>query len=258
MSKIIIKNEQELDGMRAAGRVAANIRIALSKAIAPGVTTQELDLHARDLIEQAGARSAFIHYPGPRGVPPYPGYTCISVNEEVVHGIPGSRKIQLGDVVSIDVGVVYKGFIGDNAMSVPVGVTDQRVLELIRVAEQSLENAIAQAVEGNRLSDISHGVESTVTPHGFGVVKDFVGHGVGRKMHEPPQIYNFGPPGRGPLLKEGMTLAIEPMVNLGTHKVETLEDGWTVVTQDRLPSVHVEHSVAVHAGKAEILTLPDS
>lgn len=257
MSKIIIKNEQELDGMREAGRVAANIRIALSKAIAPGVTTRELDLYAKDLIDQAGARSAFINYPGPRGVPPYPGYTCISVNEEVVHGIPGDRKVSLGDVVSIDVGVVYKGFIGDNAMSVPVGVTDLKVLELIRAAEESLMNAISKAVEGNRLSDISHAVESTIKPHGFGVVRDFVGHGVGRNMHEPPQIYNFGPPGRGPVLKHGMTLAIEPMINLGTHKVETLSDGWTVVTQDRLPSVHVEHSVAVLKDGFEILTLPD-
>lgn len=257
MSKIIIKNEKELDGMREAGRVAANVRVQLAKAIAPGISTHELDLIGRDLIEKAGARSAFINYPGPRGVPAYPGYTCISVNEEVVHGIPGARKIQLGDIVSIDVGVVYKGFIGDNAMTVCVGVTDPKVLALVRWAEQSLENAISQAVAGNRLSDISHAVESTVKPHGYGVVRDFVGHGVGRKMHEPPQIYNFGPPGRGPLLKEGMTLAIEPMINLGTHDVETLDDGWTVVTRDRLPSVHVEHTVAVHEGKAEILTLPD-
>lgn len=258
MAKIKIKNERELDGMREAGRVAANIRMALAKEIAPGRTTRELDLFARDLIERSGARSAFIHYPGPRGVPPYPGYTCISVNEEVVHGIPGDRKIQLGDIVSIDVGVVYKGFIGDNAMTVPVGVSDPRILQLIRWSEQSLENAIAQAVAGNRLTDISHAVESTVKPHGYGVVRDFVGHGVGRDMHEPPQIFNYGPPGRGPVLREGMTLAIEPMVNLGTHEVETLDDGWTVVTQDRLPSVHVEHSVAVHEGKAEILTLPDA
>ncbi len=243
--------------MRDAGRVAANVRVQLAKAIAPGMTTQELDLIGRDLIEQAGARSAFIQYPGPRGVPPYPGYTCISVNEEVVHGIPGDRKIQLGDIVSIDVGVVYKGFIGDNAMTVCVGVTDPNVLALVRWAEQSLHNAIEQAVAGNRLTDISHAVESTVKPQGYGVVRDFVGHGVGRKMHEPPQIYNFGPPGRGPLLKEGMTLAIEPMINLGTHDVETLDDGWTVVTRDRLPSVHVEHTVAVMEGKAEILTLPD-
>lgn len=258
MSKIPIKTPDELNGMRDAGRVAAHIRVALAKEIAPGVTTRELDLFARDLIEKAGARSAFIHYPGPRGVPPYPGYTCISVNEEVVHGIPGDRKIQLGDIVSIDVGVVYKGFIGDNAMTVPVGVTDLNVLQLIRWSEQSLENAIAKAVAGNRLTDISHAVESTVKPHGYGVVRDFVGHGVGRKMHEPPQIYNFGPPGRGPILREGMTLAIEPMVNLGTHEVETLDDGWTVVTCDRQVSVHVEHTVAVMEGQAEILTLPES
>lgn len=257
MAKIKIKNKQELDGMREAGRVAANIRMALAKEIAPGRTTKELDLFSKDLIERSGARSAFIHYPGPRGVPPYPGYTCISVNEEVVHGIPGDRKIKLGDIVSIDIGVVYKGFIGDNAMTVPVGVADPRILQLIRWAEQSLENAIAKAVAGNRLTDISHAVESTVKPQGYGVVRDFVGHGVGREMHEPPQIYNFGPPGRGPVLRDGMTLAIEPMVNLGTHEVETLDDGWTVVTRDRLPSVHVEHSVAVHKGEAEILTLPD-
>lgn len=257
MAKIILKNEQELEGMRAAGKVAANIRMRLAKEIAPGISTKALDLFARDLIEKAGARSAFINYPGPRNVPPYPGYTCISVNEEVVHGIPGDRKIRLGDIVSIDIGVVYDGFIGDNAMTVPVGVTDLKILELIRVSELSLMNGIEKAVAGNRLTDISHAIESTILPHGFGVVRDFVGHGVGRNMHEPPQIYNFGPPGQGPLLKEGMTLAIEPMVNLGTHEVETLGDGWTVVTTDRKYSVHVEHTVAVHKGKAEILTLPD-
>jgi methionyl aminopeptidase len=257
VAKIPIKTEDELKGMRDAGRVAANIRVAMAKEIAPGVTTKELDLFARDLIEKAGARSAFINYPGPRGVPLYPGYTCISVNEEVVHGIPGDRKIQLGDIVSIDVGVVYKGFIGDNAMTVPVGVTDMKILQLIRWSEQSLENAISKAVAGNRLTDISHAVESTVKPQGYGVVRDFVGHGVGREMHEPPQIYNYGPPGRGPILRQGMTLAIEPMINLGTHEVETLDDGWTVVTRDRQYSVHVEHSVAVMEGKAEILTLPE-
>ncbi len=257
MSKIIIKTEDELRCMRDAGRVAANIRVALAKEIAPGVTTRELDVYARDLMEKVGARSAFINYPGPRGVKPFPGYTCISVNEEVVHGIPGDRRIQLGDLVSIDIGVVYKGFIGDNAMTVSVGVTDPDLIDLLSWSEQALVRAMEQAVEGNRLSDISHAVESTVTPKGFSVVRDFVGHGVGRKMHEPPQIYNFGPPGRGPLLKEGMTLAIEPMVNLGTHEVQTLADGWTVVTRDRKPSVHVEHTVAVRKERPEILTLPE-
>lgn len=257
MSKIILKNEDELKGMREAGRVAANIRVAVAKAIAPGVTTRELDLYARDLMEQMGARSAFLNYPGPRRVPPFPSYTCISVNEEVVHGVAGDRKIQLGDIVSLDVGVSYKGFIGDNAMTVMVGVTDPAHISLVRATQQALLNAIGQAVAGNRLSDISHAVESTVTPLGFSVVRDFVGHGVGRKMHEPPQIFNYGPPGKGPLLREGMTLAIEPMVNLGTHEVKTLADGWTVVTRDGLPSVHVEHTVAVREGRAEILTLAD-
>ncbi|MCH8510510.1 MAG: type I methionyl aminopeptidase [Kiritimatiellae bacterium] len=257
MSKIILKNESELNGMREAGRVAANIRVAVAREIAPGVTTRALDLYARDLIEKAGARSAFINYPGPRGVPPFPSYTCISVNEEVVHGVAGDRQIQLGDIVSVDIGVMYRGFIGDNAMTVMVGVTDPKIIALVRTAEQALENAISKAVAGNRLGDISHAVESTCKARGFTVVRDFVGHGVGRKMHEPPQIFNFGPPGKGPVLREGMTLAIEPMVNLGSHEVRTLSDGWTVVTRDRLPSVHVEHSVAVHEGGAEILTLAD-
>ncbi len=258
MSKIIIKNDQELEGMRAAGRVAANVRVALARQIAPGVSTRELDAFARELIAKAGARSAFIHYPGPAGAPPYPGYTCISVNEEVVHGIPGERRIALGDIVSIDVGVVFEGFIGDNAMTVMVGVTDPAVIALVRASEQALSNGIAKAVAGNRLTDISHAIEQTVVAQGFTVVRDFVGHGVGRTMHEPPQIYNFGPPGRGPILRPGMTLAIEPMVNLGTHEVETLADKWTVVTRDRKPSVHVEHTVAVLDGRAEILTLPDA
>lgn len=255
--KIIIKQAHELDGMRAAGRVAANVRMALSKHIVPGITTQELDNIARDLIADSGAVSAFIDYPHHGGGIPYPGYTCISVNEEVVHGIPGDRQIQLGDIVSIDVGVRYEGFIGDNAMTVMVGVTDSEVMRLVRVSNEALHNGIAQAIDGNHLTDISHAIEQTIRPEDFGIVREFVGHGVGRDMHEPPQIYNYGSPGKGPVLKEGMTLAIEPMVNLGTHKVETLRDGWTVVTRDRKPSVHVEHTVAVLKDRPEILTLSD-
>ena len=257
MAKIIIKNAEELDGMRAAGRVAANIRMALSKQIVPGVTTQALDHFARDLIEAQGCKSAFIDYPGHGGAPPYPGYTCISVNEEVVHGIPGDRQIQLGDIVSIDVGVKYDGFIGDNAMTVMVGVTDPQVVKLVEVSRQSLLDGIAQALPGNRLTDISHAIQTTVEAGGFSVVRDFVGHGVGREMHEPPQIFNYGAPGKGPRLKPGMTLAIEPMVNQGAYPVKVLEDGWTVVTQDLKPSVHVEHTVAVLEDGFEILTLSD-
>ena len=255
MARIIIKNEEDLKGMRRAGGVASRIKLALAAAVVPGITTRELDAYAKDLIEKNKARSCFIGYKGAAPTP-YPAYTCISVNEEVVHGIPGDRKIRLGDIVSIDVGVHYEGFVGDNATTVMVGVTDPDVINLVRVAEQSLANAISKAVEGNRLSDISHAVEKTAKVGGFSVVKKFVGHGVGRTMHEPPQIKNFGPPGRGPKLKAGMTLAIEPMLNLGRHEVDIMNDHWTVLTRDRLPSCHVEHSVAVGKEKPEILTVP--
>jgi len=247
---INIKTPEEMKGMREAGRVAATIKTKTAKFIAPGMTTKEIDEYAKTVIDEMGATSAFLGYRG------FPAYTCISVNEEVVHGIGGSRKIQLGDVVSLDVGVDYQGFIGDNAVSVMVGVTDPQLINLVKVAENSLAAAIAQAVPGNRLGDISHAVEKTVKAGGYTVVRDFVGHGIGRTMHEEPQIPNYGPAGRGPKLKEGMTFAIEPMVNMGSAKVEILSDGWTVVTKDRKPSVHVEHTVAISEGGGEILTIP--
>ena len=246
---INIKTAKEMDGMREAGRVACTIKERTAKYIAPGMTTKEIDMYAKKLIEEMGAVSAFLGYRG------YPGYTCISVNDEVVHGIPGERVIQMGDIVSLDVGVEYGGFIGDNATTQMVGVTDPEVINLVKVSWQSLEAAIAQAVPGNRLSDISHAVEKVVVEAGYSVVRDFVGHGIGRTMHEEPQIPNFGPPGRGPKLKEGMTFAIEPMVNMGSPKVEVLSDGWTVLTADRKPSVHVEHTVAIREGGGEILTV---
>jgi methionyl aminopeptidase len=245
---IIIKTPEELDRMRASGQVAARVRDELARRIAPGVTTGELDDYARELIAKAGARSAFFGYRG------FPGYICTSVNNVVVHGIPGPQRIQVGDVVSIDVGVFFEGFVGDTATTVMVGVTDPNVVRLVRVAEQALENGIAKAVAGGRLSDVSHAIEQTATEAGFSIVRDFVGHGIGRSMHEEPQIPNYGPPGRGPKLKAGMTLAIEPMINLGRAEVEVLADGWTVTTRDRLPSAHVEHTVAVLDGQAEILT----
>ena len=245
---IIIKTPEELDRMRASGQVAARVRDELARRIAPGVTTGELDEFARELIAKAGARSAFFGYRG------FPGYICTSVNNVVVHGIPGPQRIQVGDVVSIDVGVFFEGFVGDTATTVMVGVTDPNVIRLVRVAEQALENGIAKAVSGGRLSDVSHAIEQTATEAGFSIVRDFVGHGIGRSMHEEPQIPNYGPPGRGPKLKAGMTLAIEPMINLGRAEVEVLADGWTVTTRDRLPSAHVEHTVAVLDGQAEILT----
>jgi methionyl aminopeptidase len=246
---IIIKSPEEIARMRASGRVAARIRDRLAAFLAPGVTTVEVDAFAKKLIAEAGGRSSFLGYRG------YPGHICISVNDEVVHGIPGPRRIQIGDIVSLDVGVVYEGYVGDTATTVMVGVSDPEVIRLVRTAEKALEAAIAKAVHGGRLSDISHAVESVVTGARFSVVRDFVGHGIGRSMHEEPQIPNYGAPGRGPKLKTGMTLAIEPMVNMGRAEVDVLPDGWTVLTRDRKPSAHVEHTVAVTNGCAEILTL---
>jgi methionyl aminopeptidase len=245
---IIVKTPEELDRMRASGRLAARIRDELARVMAPGVTTGELDAYAREMMAKAGARSAFFGYRG------FPGHICTSINCVVVHGIPGPQRIHAGDIVSIDVGVVLDGFIGDTATTVMVGVTDPRVIRLVRAAEEALEQGIAKAVAGARLSDVSHAIQQTAEAAGFSVVREFVGHGVGRSMHEEPQIPNYGPPGRGPRLRPGMTLAIEPMINLGAPDVEVLADGWTVMTKDRLPSAHVEHTVAVTDGQAEILT----
>lgn len=245
---IIVKTPDELDRMRASGRVAARVRDALARAVAPGVSTSELDVLARDLIAKEGARSAFLGYRG------FPGHICTSINAVVVHGIPGEQRICLGDLVSIDVGVVFDGFVGDTATTVMVGVTDREVIRLVKVAEKALAEGIAKAVPGGRLSDVSHAIEAETIRAGFAVVRDFVGHGIGRSMHEDPQIPNYGPPGRGPKLRPGMTLAIEPMLNQGGPEVEVLADGWTVMTRDRKPSVHVEHTVAVLEDGPEILT----
>ena len=216
--------------------------------MAPGLTTGDLDAYAAELIHELGGESAFLGYRG------FPGHICSSVNDEIVHGIPGERVIEIGDVVSLDFGVRYNGFIGDTAVTAMVGVTDPDVMRLIQVTEEALAAAIEQAVEGQRLSDISHAVERVAVAAGFSIVRDFVGHGIGREMHEDPQIPNFGPPNRGPRLKAGMTFALEPMVNMGCPEVEVMEDGWTVLTMDRKPSAHFEHTVAVGKEKAEILT----
>jgi methionyl aminopeptidase len=246
---IKIKTASELERMRVSGGMAGTVRDKVAAAVKPGVTTMELDEYAQALIAEMGAKSAFYGYRG------FPGHICVSMNDEVVHGIPGKRVVQFGDIVSIDFGVVYDGFIGDTATTVMVGVTDPGVLRLVAVTEKALQAAVDHAVAGARLSDISHAVEQTAQAAGLGVVRDFVGHGIGRKMHEDPQIPNFGPPGRGPRLKAGMTLALEPMFNLGTPEVEVMPDGWTVLTKDRKYSAHFEHTVAVGEEKAEILTL---
>jgi len=248
---IIIKDERALQRMREACRVAAKVRDELVRSIAPGVTTLELSDYAGRLIEGYGAKSAFFGYRG------FPGQICVSINASVVHGIPGRERVKLGDVVSIDVGVHYEGYTGDTATSVMVGVTDPRVVQLVRTTERALEAGIAKAVAGGRLSDVSHAIEQTAAKSGFSVVREFVGHGIGRELHEDPQIPNFGPPGRGPKLKAGMTLAIEPMVNMGVADVDVQADGWTVLTADRLPSAHFEHTVAVGNGQVEIMTLPE-
>lgn len=245
---IIVKTADELDRMRASGRVAARVRDALVRAVAPGISTAELDSLARDLMAREGARSAFLGYRG------FPGHICTSINEVVVHGIPGEQRVQLGDLISIDVGVIVDGFVGDTAATAMVGVTDRELIRLVKVAEQALAEGIAKAVPGGRLSDVSHAIEQESVNAGFGVVRDFVGHGIGRSMHEDPQIPNYGPPGRGPRLRPGMTLAIEPMLNQGGAEVEVMADGWTVKTRDRKPSVHVEHTVAVLEHGPEILT----
>ncbi len=245
---IILKTDEEVARMRASGRIAARVLAAVAQAVRPGITTRELDALGARLIRAADAQSAFYGYRG------YPGQICVSVNEEVVHGIPGARVIQLGDVVSVDVGVEYRGFIGDTATTVMVGVTDPEIIRLVAAGQQALDRAVSLAVAGARLSDLSHAIEQTAASAGYAVVRDFVGHGVGRQMHEDPQIPNFGAPGRGPRLRPGMTLALEPMLNQGSSEVEVLADGWTVVTKDRKVSVHFEHSVAVRDGAALVLT----
>ena len=247
---IVLKTDREIGYMRDAGKIVGKTLLELKKAAVPGVTTLELDRIADQYIRHAGAIPAFKGYGG------FPANICTSVNEQVVHGIPGSRQLKSGDVISLDVGTKLNRYYGDAALTVPVGDVDDEVLKLLTVTEESLYRGIEKAIKGNRLSDISHAVQLHAESHGYGVVRDYVGHGIGQRMHEDPQIPNYGPPGRGPLLKNGMVLAIEPMINLGTPDVEVLADDWTVVTADGKISAHFEHTVAVTDGGPLILTLP--
>ncbi len=247
---IKIKSKEDIEAMRIAGRKTATILHKVASKIAPGVTTKELDEYAAELAIKAEGKCAFYGYHG------FAGHICASINEEIVHGVPGKRVINEGDIVSIDFGLIYNEFIGDTAITVPVGKISNDCKKLLDVTKSCLDSAISFAIEGNRLSDISHAVQSIAEKAGYSVVRDFVGHGIGRNMHEEPQIPNFGLPGRGPLLKEGMTFAIEPMINLGVYETEILADGWTVITADKLPSAHFEHTICVGKEKAEILTLP--
>lgn len=245
---IKIKSEREIVKMRAACATAARILDRLALLVRPGVTTGEIDAAAADYMVEEKCKSAFKGYRG------FPGYICISVNEEVVHGIGGPRRIQYGDVVKIDCGVVKEGWVGDTAKTVPVGAVKPEWLRLLAVTEDVLDRVIPLAVPGNRVGDIGAFIEDEIVANGYNVVREFVGHGVGRDLHEDPQVPNFGRPGSGDKLKPGMTLAIEPMVNLGTASVRTLADRWTVVTADGQPSAHFEHTILITKDKPEILT----
>ncbi|MBN1255040.1 MAG: type I methionyl aminopeptidase [Deltaproteobacteria bacterium] len=247
---IHIKTPAEIEIMRQSNRVVANTLQKLRKAVKPGLTTKELDQIAEHSIRAAGAEPAFKGYRG------YPASLCVSINEEVVHGIPDSRKLREGEIVSMDLGAYLNGYYGDSAITVPVGKVSEEAQRLMEVTEQALAKGIEQARDGNRLLDISHAIQSWVEVHGLSVVREYVGHGIGRNLHEDPQIPNFGPPHHGPRLRPGMVLAIEPMINVGTWQVKVLDDDWTVVTADRSLSAHFEHTIAVTDGKADILSLP--
>jgi methionyl aminopeptidase len=245
---IAIRSEREVELLRAANQIVARVHVALRGLIRPGVTTRELDAAAEEIILQCGAKPAFKGYHG------YPASTCISVEEEVIHGIPGDRSLEAGQVVSVDVGVVYKGYYGDAAVTHACGPIDAARQRLLDTTDLALSRAIKAARAGGWMRDIGRAVEQTCRPLGYGVVRMFVGHGIGTSMHEEPQVPNFDSGQRGPRLKAGMVLAIEPMVNMGTHEVKVLADGWTAVTKDGKPSAHFEHSVVVREDGGEPLS----
>jgi methionyl aminopeptidase len=246
---IVCRSKAELERMRDAGRLVGDVLSELAAHVAPGVSTGELDVLAEKRILQAGATPAFKGYHG------YPAAICASINDEVIHGIPsGRRLLQEGDVISIDVGVLLNGYFGDSAITLPVGPISEEAATLLRVTEEALHKAIEHMRPGKRISDIGHAVQQHVEAYGFSVVREFVGHGIGQAMHEEPQVPNYGEPGRGPRLAEGMVLAIEPMVNAGKPAVKVLADGWTAVTRDGRLSAHFEHTVAVTAGEPWVLT----
>ncbi|CAI8822431.1 Methionine aminopeptidase [Brevibacillus sp. IT-7CA2] len=245
---IILKSKAELEVMREAGRIVALTHQELAKAIKPGVTTKQLDEIAETFIRSMGAIPSFKGYGG------FPGSICASVNEELVHGIPGKRALQEGDIISIDIGAQFQGYHGDSAWTYPVGKISAENQNLLRVTEESLYKGLEKAVPGGRLSDISHGIQVHAEAAGFTLVREYVGHGIGQNLHEDPQVPNYGPPDRGPRLKPGMVLAIEPMVNAGERYVRTLEDNWTVVTVDRKTCAHFEHTIAITEDGYEIFT----
>lgn len=245
---IITKTPRELDIMREAGRIVALTHQELAKHIEPGITTNKLDEIAEEFILSMDAFPSFKGYNGFRGS------ICVSVNEELVHGIPGDRQLNNGDIISIDIGAKYKGYHGDSAWTYPVGEIDEATKELLEVTEESLFKGLEEAKPGVRLSNISHAIQSFVEPKGFSIVREYVGHGVGQELHEDPQIPHYGPPNKGPRLRPGMVLAVEPMVNAGERYVRTLADNWTVVTEDGKMCAHFEHTIAITDEGFEILT----
>jgi methionyl aminopeptidase len=249
MRMIVIRSSREIDQLRRANAIVAEVLEKLTGAVAPGVTTSELDRIAEDVILSRGATPAFKGYRG------FPRSACISINEQVVHGIPDARRLREGDIVSIDVGTNLNGYFGDAAITLPVGEVDREGRRLLEVTEKALSIGIEMARVGNRLFDISHAIQTWVESQGFSVVRDFVGHGIGQSLHEEPQIPNFGPPRQGPRLEKGMVFALEPMVNEGTYEVKILPDGWTVVTADGKRSAHFEHTIAITDGEPEILSI---
>lgn len=248
---IVIKSSREIDLMRQAGRIAAGARTLARQMIEPGVTTKAINKEVFNFIKKSGAEPTFLGYCG------YPASICISINDQVIHGIPGKRRIEEGDIVSVDVGATYKGFVGDCAGTFPCGQVSEEALRLIAGTRQSFFEGIRFAKQGYRVSDISAAVQQYAEGQGYSVVREYVGHGVGAKMHEEPEVPNFGQPGHGPRLVKGMTIAIEPMINLGDWPVKVLPDGWTVLTADGSLSAHYENSVLITDGEPEILTMAD-
>jgi methionyl aminopeptidase len=245
---IPLKSESDLLMLRKSGKILFKMLKIIGESIVPGISTKEINLLAEELARKHNVLPAFKGYQG------FPASICTSINEEIVHGIPGERIIKEADIVSIDLGVNYEGYFSDAAITVAVGKIDSRVKKLIEVTKKALSIGINQACPDNHLSDISYSIQNYVEKNGFSVVRQFVGHGIGRNLHEEPEIPNFGRPKEGPVLKAGMVFAIEPMVNMGTWEAEILGNGWTAVTKDRLPSAHFEHTIAITEGRAEILT----
>jgi methionyl aminopeptidase len=245
---IVCKSPSEIEKMRAASQLVAQILDELAAMVEPGVSTADLDRAAEQKVRAAGAEPAFKGYRG------YPATLCASANEQVIHGIPNRTPLKAGDIISLDMGVKLGGYFGDSAVTVPVGAVSDDVARLLRVTQEALEKGIAQVRVGGRVSDIGHAIQQHVEANRFSVVREFVGHGIGASLHEEPQIANYGEPGRGPRLAEGMTLAIEPMVNMGKPAVKVLSDGWTAVTRDGSLSAHFEHTVAVGKNGPDILT----